>query len=64
MEEKKAENELNMKREIRALLEAYLQIKNQDPTAAVGDGGDQEHEDDYCDNVQNNNTVMTTANKR
>ena len=28
VEEKKAENELNMKREIRALLEAYLQVKN------------------------------------
>ena len=27
MEEKKAENELNMKREIRSLLEAYLQVK-------------------------------------
>lgn len=62
MEEKKAENELNMKKEIRALLEAYLQVKNQDSTAAVGDGGDEEHEVDYCDDV-NNNTVMTTAYK-
>ena len=28
VEEKKAENELNMKREIRSLLEAYLQVKS------------------------------------
>lgn len=27
VEEKKAENELNMKKEIKALLEAYLQLK-------------------------------------
>ena len=27
MEEKKAENELQMKREIKSLLEAYLQVK-------------------------------------
>jgi len=28
VEEKKAENELNMKKEIRTLLEAYLQVKS------------------------------------
>ena len=29
VEEKKAENELNMKREIKALLEAYLKLKSE-----------------------------------
>ena len=46
MEEKKAENELNMKREIRSLLKAYLQVKQrvEELEPVVGDQMQGEYE--------------------